>query len=353
MLDKLIFLLTAATLLAGCSSHAPGIEAICQRDEVGNYLVKWETNPAIEGRVRVEVSDSPESFPDDAPTLYANISDGVATYITNDNITRKYFRLTFNDRYSRVIGARSTAMDSVQNLRDMGGYFTDDDRMVRWGKVFRSGQLGHLSGWDTTRLDNLRIKTIIDLRTDAEADPEPIRYTKARVIRVPVSIGRYEEVRQRMAEGRIRKGDAQIYMEDEYLQFITDNTPRLAEAIRPFLDEANYPILVCCSYGKDRTGFLSALLLTAIGVPYETIVADYLTSNQYIDTTPLREVALHFSTDAQESLTVLLTANRELMDLAFAKIRKDYGSTERYLTEGMSLTDRERRRLKEILSEPR
>ena len=171
MLGKILSLFASVILLVGCSSNAPDIRAICLRDDIGNYVIKWETDPVMEGIVKMTVSDNPDLFTNESPIIYANIKDGVATYITNDNISRKYFRLSFNDKYPRIIGARSAVMDSVQNFRDLGGYTSTNGKTVKWGKVFRSGELSSLSEWDSIRLDNLGIKTIIDLRTNQETLP--------------------------------------------------------------------------------------------------------------------------------------------------------------------------------------
>ena len=63
-------------------------------------------------------------------------------------------------------------------------------RTVKWGKVFRSGELSSLSEWDSIRLDNLGIKTIIDLRTNQETLTAPIKYTKANILQIPISVGK-------------------------------------------------------------------------------------------------------------------------------------------------------------------
>ena len=90
MLGKILSLFASVILLVGCSSNAPDIRAICLRDDIGNYVIKWETDPVMEGIVKMTVSDNPDLFTNESPIIYANIKDGVATYITNDNISRKY-----------------------------------------------------------------------------------------------------------------------------------------------------------------------------------------------------------------------------------------------------------------------
>ncbi|MCS2918775.1 membrane lipoprotein lipid attachment site-containing protein [Parabacteroides merdae] len=114
-MKRILFLFTSVALLAGCSSgRAPEIRAICLRDDIGNYIIKWETAPHTDGTMKLYVSDTPNSFDMSRPCSYADINDGRVTYITNDNITRKYFLLSFNDKYYRTVGARSVQMDSVQ-----------------------------------------------------------------------------------------------------------------------------------------------------------------------------------------------------------------------------------------------
>ena len=348
MLGKILSLFASVILLVGCSSNAPDIRAICLRDDIGNYVIKWETDPVMEGIVKMTVSDNPDLFTNESPIIYANIKDGVATYITNDNISRKYFRLSFNDKYPRIIGARSAVMDSVQNFRDLGGYTSTNGKTVKWGKVFRSGELSSLSEWDSIRLDNLGIKTIIDLRTNQETLTAPIKYTKANILQIPISVGKIADAPNVLSRDECGK-ETPGYIWKTSTCNSTDNTDQFAKVLEQFQNEDNYPILISCSYGKDRTGFLTAMLLAALDIPRDAIMEDYLTSNQYIDTSHLADIVKHLSTDAQESITVFLTANEGLMDLAFHKIKKEYGSTEKYLSKGLRLTDKKRERLKDIL----
>lgn len=214
ILKRILFLFTSVALLAGCSSgRAPEIRAICLRDDIGNYIIKWETDPHTDGTMKLYVSDTPNSFDMSRPCSYADINDGRVTYITNDNITRKYFLLSFNDKYYRTVGARSVQMDSVQNLRDIGGYFSEHgNRMTGWGKIFRSGELKALSRNDTIRLDNLKIKTVIDLRGEDEIALAPEKYAGANIISIPIPVKGKEQITRRLEEGRIRKGDGLVYL---------------------------------------------------------------------------------------------------------------------------------------------
>lgn len=350
MLVKIFSLFACVTLLMGCSSNTPEIRALCVRDGIGNYVIKWETDPQIEGILKMYVSDNPESFNKSFPAGYANIKDGVTTYITNDNMSRQYFQLSFNDKYFKTIGARSVGMDSVQNVREIGGYETaQSHKSTRWGKIFRSGQLSSLSEWDSIRLNNLHIKTVIDLRGNDEVAVCPLRYSNANIVRIPIPIKNMDNVVTRIQEDRMRKGDGILFMQDTYLQYVTDYSEQFAKALDVFLDKDNYPIMINCSMGKDRTGYLTAMLLFALGIPEETIVRDYMASNENINIGHLAYMAHDLSTNAQETVTALVTVNEGLIDLVLKRIRKDYGSVDKYLSKGLHLTDKERETLKDIM----
>ncbi len=350
MLGKILFWCVGTVLLCGCRFNEPEIKSVCLRDGVGNYQIKWEINPEIKGTLAMYVSDSPEAFSGQSPVVYAPIHEGIATYITNDNVTRKYFRLLFNNEYSQVVGARSIVMDNVQNLRDLGGYSASDNRLTRWGKVFRSGQLSSLSQWDSIRLDKLGLKTIIDLRTEEEIALDPIRYDRARVVNIPISNTPMVDVPYRIKSGMMRQRDAVIRMQDFYLHILADqNREQLAHIFELMLDSDNYPILFNCTLGKDRTGMLAALLLTALDVPKEVIYSDYMLSNEFIDLSHFAHLASKLSTHAQESITVIVSADDDYLDLSFWKMKKDFGSVDKYLSKGLQLDAKKRKQLKDIL----
>ena len=319
------------------------------RDDIGNYVIKWESDSPLQGNVKLFVSDNPEKFDISTPVGNVNINDGVTTYITNDNMTRKYFMLSFNDKTFQTIGSRGVTMDSVQNLRDIGGYVNNRDFTTRWGKIYRSGKLNTLSEWDSMRLDNLGIKTIIDLRGANEVHKEPIRYKNLKVINLPIPITDEDSVSKLIEEGRMRKGDAILFLQDMYLQFVEGNSTQYASVMEQLLNKENYPVLITCSLGKDRSGYVSALILASLGASESTILKDYTSSNDCMDITKIAKMANGLNSDAQETFTALLNADEAYMDLALKKIRKDYGSMDKYLEKEIGMDEKKREKLKEIM----
>ncbi|MDR1644719.1 MAG: tyrosine-protein phosphatase [Tannerellaceae bacterium] len=334
-------------LTTGCASQMPEIYSLCQRDGIGNYIIKWETHPELDGEMKLYVSDNPD-MSQASPAGYTPIHNGVMTYITNDNISRKYFRLLFDNTYEQTTASRLVMMDSVQNLRDIGGYLSSQGKFMRWGKVYRSGEIGRISAWDTLRLNKLKIKTIIDLRSMPEVMRSPIGYSKAKIVHIPIDSDMSDIVGQ-IRKGKVRKGDGSLFMQDLYLRYVTENRKEFAQALNLFLDEDNYPILFNCSLGKDRAGFLAALLLAALDMPEETILSDYVVTNDYLNLTRYANLVQELDSDAQEALTVILSANETFLNLALRKIKKEYGSMDKYLSEELQLTDKQKEKLKEML----
>lgn len=327
------------------------IETVCSQDDIGNYLIKWETESSMTGMVKLYVSNTPDHFNMSEAALSEDIDKGVVTYITDDNLSRKYFLLSFNDKlYLPVGSSRAIAMDSIQNFRDLGGYYNShNNRSTRWGKIFRSGDLTAISNRDTSRLDNLGIKTIIDFRDEKEAAANPFKYGKAKVMRFPVPLDEESSVKEKILKREMLKGDVQLYMQGIYLSFVDKYSEQFAKALRVFMDKQNYPILISCDLGKDRVGFFTTLLLAVADIPEETIKEDYMLSNDYINISHLSYLAHELNTDSQEAATVLLTVNESAFDLVFNQIKKEYGSMDKYLSKKMHLTEKEQREIKEIV----
>ena len=57
-------------------------------------------------------------------------------------------------------------MNNIKNFRDIGGYFTSDERQIKWGQIYRSGNLSNATLYDQEKIRRLKIKTVIDFRSE-------------------------------------------------------------------------------------------------------------------------------------------------------------------------------------------
>ncbi len=170
-------------------------------------------------------------------------------------------------------------LEGCFNFRDLGGYRTADGRTFRTGQVFRSDGLQALTETDLDHLcGEVGLGLVIDLRSSDEVaeDGSGGIAERAEVRRVPL----FERARSGGAERVARAmptnmGELYFLM----LQAAREPIVRVVEA----LAETDVPAVFHCAAGKDRTGVISSLLLSLVGVPEDTIVADYAFSRQNID----------------------------------------------------------------------
>ena len=167
----------------------------------------------------------------------------------------------------------------ASNLRDVGGYRTTDGQMVRRGLVFRSAALAHLTPADLDVLARLGLRTICDFRGIEESQRAPTRLTGLQTVPVPIEPTVGAGLRD-ILQTKDATGDA-LYavLERAYVAYALSSQAQY-RAVLDRVIGGQTPLLFHCSAGKDRTGFGAALLLTALGVPWETVVADFEATNR-------------------------------------------------------------------------
>ena len=102
MYKNLLNLLVLAVLLPSCNGTAPHISVVCEENNVGNCIVKWEMAPLIKGNVKVYASTNPNHIPEDVPVAVANISDLKMTVITTDPTQRYYYPQHQHPRHTEL-----------------------------------------------------------------------------------------------------------------------------------------------------------------------------------------------------------------------------------------------------------
>lgn len=253
--------------------------------------------------------------------------------------------------------APTVELEGVINFRDVGGYQTAAGGRVRTGLVYRSGALHNLTPADLDRLHDLNIKLVCDLRSAEERAAEPDKLPLnpgPTYLHLPLA-GEDDRRRRLMAVLFNRRQLAPI-MREFYVQTMIEGNARLyGDILRRWADPANLPAIIHCTAGKDRTGVGVALLLRLLGVPEETVVADYSLSNQHY------EHFLAFGRRAVEPIAWLRVKAEDLQPLfladpanlraVLAHIRQRYGSVETYLREAAGVDDETQARLRALFVE--
>ena len=240
---------------------------------------------------------------------------------------------------------RFIPMAGGRNFRDVGGYRTANGKAVRWGMLYRSGSLGTLAPEGRMMLAGLHPAAIVDLRTTQERSRDdgwiakrPGYWTRDYDMSLGALGGFMADPKNRTAEGM------RTMMLGGYRTFPREQAPSYRELFARLL-KSDGPVVVNCTAGKDRTGIATALVLTALGVPYETVRQDFLLSNGAPGMSTLQSSLGQMSLPP-EVAAPLVNVEPGYLDTAFATLRQDYGSIDAYLAKELGVGPRERAALR-------
>jgi protein-tyrosine phosphatase len=262
-------------------------------------------------------------------------------------------------------------LSGAWNFRDVA----DGASALRPGRLFRSGELSRLDDDGRATLRQLGITDVADLRARREVTrrgpglvPDGV---EIHLLPFP-DLGAeesdtdgqapHEAAFQRLLTGegadepeRSVNEAATAYMIDEYREFPTRNGAQQALHRVVALLAAGRPVLTHCFAGKDRTGFVVATVLETIGIDRDTIVADFLRSNdaapqlrarisemisQRQDTELTPEVVTFSEARLSDGV---LGVREEYLAAARQTIDEEFGSLDAYLrASGISESDVER-----------
>lgn len=241
---------------------------------------------------------------------------------------------------------RHLDFSGAKNFRDLGGYQTVDGRVVRWGLLYRSDGLHRLTDRDLRRLAALHLERVIDFRTEYEKGLEPDRLpADANIQRVEIPIldastSVVQESRDEFVR-KLRTIDPAKYLHETYVGFATQFTPSFREFFRELSSAEGRPILFHCTAGKDRTGYAAALLLRILGVSHETVMRDYLLTNDYFLAGYKWNLLLARLLKGRQFANAVkgfMTADARFLSAAFETIDHEYGSFENYVRAGLGLS---------------
>jgi len=225
---------------------------------------------------------------------------------------------------------RLVRFDTCFNFRDLGGYETADGGRVRWRMLYRADTLHRLDGDDLNLFLDLGLRSVVDLRSQNELDDHGrIRHDGAPIVHhVPVIdvVGGPKRVIERAPDETWSVGEGYVAMADEGRRAI-------GEAVSLLAHPGALPAVFHCTAGKDRTGILAAIILSALGVRDEDIVDDYMMTDQ---SRAARNAYLQVhEPDYYAFLTNLPDSVREMqadaMPTLLAWMRGRYGSATAYL----------------------
>ena len=227
---------------------------------------------------------------------------------------------------------RVIPLQSSSNFRDLGGYAGHNGRPLRWRRLFRSAHLSGLSAADYATLAQLGISRSFDFRGSGEADSTPYDLPGLRRHSLAIEPSVVQRMHAMTAAGQgLTAPVVTELMRDLYRDLVNNESQRYAELFAHLLDN-DAPGVFHCTAGKDRTGFAAALILLALGVSRDTVMADYLLSNQFY-----KRPTLPVTDTPPEALAVLWQVQQGFLDASLQVVDQDQGGVARYLAHRLGL----------------
>lgn len=316
-------------------------------------MLKWEVSPDQEGNIDIYSSLSDSSLSSFTPIATTRITDQVLRVNPTGSGLREYFILRTAGVHSGVVANRGIDMNSIKNFRDIGGYFTTDNRQMKWGEIYRSGNLSSATLYDQERIRRLKIKTVIDFRSERTARKYPILlHPSIRKVALPLAPMDAGKLDEQMEDELFDRSDAIRYVQEEYVNLVENHKQQFAEMFDLLANDSNYPVLLTGSLGKDGVGIATYLILYAIGVPQNILEQDYMLSNHYVDPSKAEIDARNLSESMQEAVTAMLSVNMAYINYAVDHIKFKYGSVDNYLEKELRVTSGKRNLLRKYLLYP-
>ena len=230
--------------------------------------------------------------------------------------------------HNQQLRRRHLCWPACYNTRDLGGLPTVHGGQTRWQAVVRSDILGRLTLQGQQALLDYGVRTIIDLRGPHELQKEASAFTSPNgktnePVYLNVPLSKYHP--------HVTELINQAATQTEIYCIVLDYYPdAVAEVMRAIVNAQPGGVVIHCHGGKDRTGIVVALLLSLVGVPAETIAADYAESQKRL--WPLYEQwVAEAGGEDKVGFWLKPTTTPDMMLTMLAHIEAKYGGVQRYL----------------------
>jgi len=323
---------------------------VVERDKAGAYTLTFDR----EGIWKIYKGNTPDSINWNEMEIEVK---GKQIVLNNLDSNRIFFGIENDKKERTIVSERKIYLDKIPNFRDLGGIPTMDGRIVSWGKIYRSSRLTEFKPKDLQYFNSLGIEAVADFRYDSEIKKDPddlppnVKYYK-----FPIGGSEspeYTKLKKEVLGGNLKGAKAKTRFGQVMEQFADSAARDFKPVMDLLVDGSETPLVYHCSGGKDRTGFMSSVILAALNVDEETIKNEYMMSNYYRYKANKKVVRLgQFAGVDQETMGYAIVVQKEYIDRVFNLIKEKYGTIDNYLEVQFGLTPALRLRMKELYTDP-
>jgi protein-tyrosine phosphatase len=261
-------------------------------------------------------------------------------------------------------GIPAPILTSAPNFRDIGGYCAQAGGTVRRKRIFRSQLIANPTETDLATLQSINIRYICDLRGTHEREAAPDRWVKQppptlRHLDIGMDVRAGSNELLAIITADPTAGGVRTMMMHTYSLLPRAFEGRLGLLLDDIIAGDQFPAMVHCTAGKDRTGFVTAVLLLTLGVPIDVVHYDYALTEKLSDMDRMMTASAAYLKGIvgdrvapdHEMLRMLCGTSPDYLDAALAAIRRDYGSVDNYLEKTAGFDAVKRDKLHELLLE--
>lgn len=274
---------------------------------------------------------------------YLNRKNSLSSKEQPDTNLHKNEELNFYDSHhiricnESMLNKRILPLESAINMREIGGYSNPKGQKIKWNKIYRGEELSHLNEEDHKKFNDLGINYIIDFREKNKAIQKPD-------LEVPGAENRNISVLEGLPRIELDYNDPSSV--DKFMKFIyeaqvRERAHKYAEVLKILRDDPEAKIYIHCTNGKDRTGFMIALIMLIAGIDEEKIISEYTLTNLTFDqafetlgSTMANEVRVK---DAS-TLKGFFGVDPDWLKIQLDYIKDNYGNVDNYLIQNTDLT---------------
>ncbi|GAB6109936.1 tyrosine-protein phosphatase [Fusibacter bizertensis] len=173
---------------------------------------------------------------------------------------------------------------NAYNIRDLGGYPTSDGGITKFGIFYRADSLANLTSDEWLMLEQMNVKTIIDLRSTKEKKSQSyVPLQSIQYFHMPLQDEKKNSaVIENTIHNYANEDGFSKSMSETYISLFKNNSHNIIQIMKTIVNAVeNGSVLFHCTAGKDRTGIIAALILYLCKVELTDISADYQITYTY------------------------------------------------------------------------